>query len=85
MFMDIVEKYFTGLSERQLEQFQQLEGLYREWNEKINVISRKCFERASCFTFFGDSKGDFFQSGDKSVGCRNGRRFSRNSVGYYVS
>ena len=41
MFMDIVEKYFTGLSERQLEQFQQLEGLYREWNEKINVISRK--------------------------------------------
>ena len=39
--MDIVEKYFTGLSERQLEQFQQLEGLYREWNEKINVISRK--------------------------------------------
>lgn len=41
MFMDIVEKYFTGLSERQSEQFQQLEGLYREWNEKINVISRK--------------------------------------------
>ena len=39
--MDIVEKYFTGLSERQSEQFQQLEGLYREWNEKINVISRK--------------------------------------------
>ena len=41
MFMDIVEKYFTGLSESQLKQFQQLEGLYREWNEKINVISRK--------------------------------------------
>ena len=39
--MDIVEKYFTGLSESQLKQFQQLEGLYREWNEKINVISRK--------------------------------------------
>ena len=41
MFMDIVEKYFTGLNERQSEQFQQLEGLYLEWNEKINVISRK--------------------------------------------
>ena len=39
--MDIVEKYFTGLNERQSEQFQQLEGLYLEWNEKINVISRK--------------------------------------------
>ena len=39
--MDIVEKYFTGLNEGQSEQFQQLEGLYLEWNEKINVISRK--------------------------------------------
>ena len=47
MFMDIVEKYFTGLSERQSEQFQQLEGLYREWNEKINVISRKDIDALS--------------------------------------
>lgn len=39
--MDIVERYFTGLSENQIEQFRRLEGLYREWNEKINVISRK--------------------------------------------
>ena len=39
--MDIVERYFTELSENQLEQFRQLEELYREWNEKINVISRK--------------------------------------------
>ena len=45
--MDIVEKYFTGLSERQSEQFQQLEGLYREWNEKINVISRKDIDALS--------------------------------------
>ena len=28
MFMDIVEKYFTGLSDKQVEQFRQLEGLY---------------------------------------------------------
>lgn len=34
--MGIVEKYFTGLSEKQISQFNQLEGLYREWNEKIN-------------------------------------------------
>lgn len=39
--MGIVEKYFTGLSEKQISQFNQLEGLYREWNEKINVVSRK--------------------------------------------
>ena len=47
MFMDIVEKYFTGLSDKQVEQFRQLEGLYREWNEKINVISRKDIDALS--------------------------------------
>ena len=47
MFMDIVEKYFTGLSDKHVEQFRQLEGLYREWNEKINVISRKDIDALS--------------------------------------
>ena len=47
MFMDIVEKYFMGLSDKQVEQFRQLEGLYREWNEKINVISRKDIDALS--------------------------------------
>lgn len=37
----IIFKYFPGLTERQREQFEQLEILYREWNAKINVISRK--------------------------------------------
>jgi 16S rRNA (guanine527-N7)-methyltransferase len=39
--MDIILKYFSDFSEKQLQQFRQLEGLYKEWNEKINVISRK--------------------------------------------
>ena len=39
--MELIEKYFTKLSERQRHQLAALEGLYREWNEKINVISRK--------------------------------------------
>lgn len=39
--MDIILKYFSDFSEKQLEQLAALEGLYREWNEKINVISRK--------------------------------------------
>ena len=34
-------KEFPEVGERQLEQFQALDGLYREWNAKINVISRK--------------------------------------------
>lgn len=39
--MNEILKYFPGLSEVQLKQFSLLEGLYKDWNEKINVISRK--------------------------------------------
>ncbi|MDE5552592.1 MAG: 16S rRNA (guanine(527)-N(7))-methyltransferase RsmG [Muribaculaceae bacterium] len=39
--MDTITKYFPDLTERQLEQFQMMLQLYPEWNEKINVISRK--------------------------------------------
>jgi 16S rRNA (guanine527-N7)-methyltransferase len=41
MTADIVKKYFPDLTEKQLEQFELLFPLYNEWNEKINVISRK--------------------------------------------
>lgn len=39
--MDEILHYFPGLSARQREQFSRLGPLYREWNQKINVISRK--------------------------------------------
>lgn len=39
--MELITKYFPGLSEAQLSQFAQLAPLYKEWNEQINVISRK--------------------------------------------
>lgn len=39
--MEIIKKYFKQLTERQLQQLQMLDKLYREWNAKINVISRK--------------------------------------------
>jgi 16S rRNA (guanine527-N7)-methyltransferase len=39
--MDIVLKYFTDFTEKQLQQLRALGPLYNEWNEKINVISRK--------------------------------------------
>jgi len=39
--LDIILKYFADFTEEQIEQFRRLEALYREWNEKINVISRK--------------------------------------------
>ncbi|WP_312344552.1 16S rRNA (guanine(527)-N(7))-methyltransferase RsmG [Chryseobacterium binzhouense] len=41
MSLKIILKYFPNLSEKQIEQFAKLEDLYKEWNEKINVISRK--------------------------------------------
>lgn len=37
----LILKYFPELSDLQKEQFAHLETVYREWNEKINVISRK--------------------------------------------
>jgi 16S rRNA (guanine527-N7)-methyltransferase len=39
--MDIVLKYFEEFSALQLDQLKKLEPVYKEWNEKINVISRK--------------------------------------------
>lgn len=38
---EILSKYFPSLTERQKEQFAALDALYRDWNSKINVISRK--------------------------------------------
>lgn len=42
--MELIKKYFPGLTETQLSQFAQLEPLYNDWNSKINVISRKDME-----------------------------------------
>ncbi|HNY54576.1 MAG TPA: 16S rRNA (guanine(527)-N(7))-methyltransferase RsmG [Chitinophagales bacterium] len=39
--LDIIQKYFPDISVEQLKQLEQLLPLYTEWNEKINVISRK--------------------------------------------
>lgn len=39
--MDIILKYFSDFTAEQLQQFSLLGPLYKEWNEKINVVSRK--------------------------------------------
>lgn len=39
--MDLITKYFPHLTEEQRRQFAELDPLYRDWNAKINVISRK--------------------------------------------
>jgi 16S rRNA (guanine527-N7)-methyltransferase len=39
--LELVLRYFTDFSPAQLQQMAALDQLYRDWNEKINVISRK--------------------------------------------
>jgi len=43
--MEVIQRYFSDFSEHQLRQFAMLEGLYREWNAQINVVSRKDIEQ----------------------------------------
>lgn len=42
--MELVLKYFDDFTPTQMEQFAALEELYKDWNSKINVISRKDIE-----------------------------------------
>jgi len=39
--MEIIKKYFPEITKVQMEKIDALEPIYRDWNEKINVISRK--------------------------------------------
>lgn len=41
MSVSLILKYFPEITDEQKQQFEKLEQLYTEWNEKINVISRK--------------------------------------------
>ena len=43
--MELIDKYFPGLTELQRQQFSALYGLYADWNAKINVVSRKDFDQ----------------------------------------
>lgn len=39
--IELIQKYFKDVSEQQLLQFETAFELYKDWNEKINVVSRK--------------------------------------------
>ncbi|WP_312765899.1 16S rRNA (guanine(527)-N(7))-methyltransferase RsmG [Epilithonimonas sp.] len=41
MSLELILKYFPDITSEQQNQFAELEVLYKDWNEKINVISRK--------------------------------------------
>ncbi|WP_041249970.1 16S rRNA (guanine(527)-N(7))-methyltransferase RsmG [Christiangramia forsetii] len=39
--MELLKKYFPALTDDQISKFEKLEELYKDWNLKINVVSRK--------------------------------------------
>ena len=39
--MQIIHKYFSNLSQKQIKKFSELQDLYEYWNNRINIISRK--------------------------------------------
>ena len=39
--MELINKYFPNITEEQRQRFAALDALYRDWNSKLNVISRK--------------------------------------------
>ena len=40
-FKEILDKKFPEVTELQMKQFEKMDALYRDWNSKINVVSRK--------------------------------------------
>lgn len=72
---DIIKKYFNGLSELQIKQFEQLGELYPEWNEKINVISRRDIDNLyinHILHSLGIAKFTDFKSGSKVLDMGTG-------------
>jgi len=41
MSLQLIESYFPDLTETQRKQFSQISEVYKDWNQKINVVSRK--------------------------------------------
>ena len=40
-FKSIIQEKFPEVTPKQMAQFEQMDPLYRDWNSKINVVSRK--------------------------------------------
>ena len=80
--IEIIEKYFPTLSERQKEQYAALGTLYPEWNAKINVISRKDIDNLyehHILHSLGIAKALRFTDGTTLVDVGTG-----HTVGHYV-
>lgn len=76
--MEILSKYFEFLTEKQRSQFEQLSILYPEWNDRINVISRKDIDELSIkhvLHSLGIAKVQTFQPGSDILDVGTGGGF----------
>ena len=76
--MKLIQKYFPDLTDQQIEQFEQLKGLYKDWNLKINVVSRKDIDELyirHVLHSLGIAKVMQFQSGSRILDVGTGGGF----------
>lgn len=74
----LILSYFPNLSETQITQFERLQGLYEDWNSKINVISRKDMDQFyvhHVLHSLGIAKVMAFQPGTKILDIGTGGGF----------
>ena len=76
--MEDLLQYFKNLSDIQIDQFSKLEALYKDWNSKINVISRKDIDELylrHVIHSLGIAKVQIFKSGSKILDIGTGGGF----------
>jgi len=76
--MEIIKKYFPGLTAIQIEQFESLFTHYIEWNQKVNLISRRDIEHLEIRHFLHSmslAKFVDFQDGQKVLDIGTGGGF----------
>ncbi|TBW30374.1 16S rRNA (guanine(527)-N(7))-methyltransferase RsmG [Gramella sp. KN1008] len=76
--MELIEKYFSNLTEEQKSRFKKLEELYKDWNLKINVVSRKDIDELylrHVLHSLGIAKVQEFKAGSKILDVGTGGGF----------
>lgn len=76
--MEIILKYFDGLTAKQIAQFEKLSELYKDWNLKINVVSRKDIDEIylrHVLHSLGIAKVQSFKPGSKVLDVGTGGGF----------